>query len=225
MWVVLVILKIILFLLAALLLLLITSLLVPVTYKGEAEVSDGISFRYKAGWLWNIINIRGIGSGEGQTTEVFLVNKRLFAVKAKGKENSEPEKKSKKKAVKEAAKKENNLKSMFDTRMIKEGLSFLKRVIKQLSPKYLHLQGTYGFDDPSVTGMIAGFIYTLQGILPQSRILLQPSFTEEILELEFKAAGVLFPAKLAWETARFLLKKDIRTKIFKRNKKVKLKLK
>ncbi|HYE12525.1 MAG TPA: hypothetical protein VEF53_20355, partial [Patescibacteria group bacterium] len=75
------------------------------------------------------------------------------------------------------------------------------------------------------TGMTAGFIYTLQNIWPQSKIQLQPSFTEEILELDLKATGNIYAGKLVWDTARFLLKKDIRTKIFKRNKKVKLKTK
>lgn len=227
MWVVLIILKIILYLLAALLLILFTLLIVPFSYKGEAAVYEGISFNYKVGWFWNLINIRGTKKEEIQTTEVFLGSKRIFKVKTK--EKPEPDcdedEDEDDEVSKKAAKKENNFKSMFDLSLIKEALNYLIKIIKQISPKYLHLHGTYGFDDPAITGMTAGFIYTLQGAWPQSKIQLQPSFTEEILELELKAAGSVRVGKLAWDTARFVLKKDIRSKIFKRNKKVKPKSK
>ena len=225
MWVVLLILKIILYLIAALLLILITLLIVPFSYRGEASVYGEISFSYKVGWFWNLFNIRGTRVEENQKTEVYLSNKRLFTVKSKVKSDVEPEEDEKNKEEKESAKKVNNLRSMFDIKFIKEGFNYLKKIIKQISPKYLHLHGTYGFEDPSVTGMTAGFIYTLQGAWPQSKIQLLPCFTEEILELEFKATGSISAGKLVWDTARFVLKKDIRTKIFKRNKKVKLKSK
>lgn len=225
MWVALLILRIILYILAALLLILMTLLIVPFSYKGEAAVYGEVSFSYRVGWFWNLFNIKGIKAGEDLKTEVYLGNKRLFTVKTKEQLEDEPEKDEKNKDDKEAAKKVNNLKSMFDITLIKEAFAYLKKIIKQISPKYLHLHGTYGFDDPSITGMTAGFIYTLQGVWPQSKINLQPSFTEEILELDFKATGNISAGKLVWDTAKFLLKKDVRTKIFKRNKKVKPNLK
>lgn len=225
MWVVLLILKIILYLLAALMLLLITLLVVPFSYKGEAAICGEVSYSYSVGWFWNLFKIRGTKGEESLKTEVFLSNKRLFTVKTKVESKDEPEKDEIEKEVKESAKGVNDLKSMFDTKLIKEGFGYLKKIIKQIRPKYLHLCGTYGFEDPSVTGMTAGFIYTLQGAWPQSQIRLQPCFTEEILELEFKATGSISVGNILWDTARFVLKKDIRTKIFKRNKKVKLKSK
>jgi hypothetical protein len=228
MWVVLLILKIILYLLAALLLVLVTLLIVPFSYKGEAAVDGGITFSYKVGWFWNFFNIRGIKREEIQTTGIFLGSKHLFTVKTKVKNETEidnEEDQDDKEDSKKAAKKENDFKSMFDIKLIKEAFHYVVKIVKQISPKYLHVHGTYGFDDPSITGMTAGFIYTVQGAWPQSKIQLQPSFTEEILELELKAAGSVLVGKLAWDTARFVLKKDIRTKIFKRNKKVKLKSK
>lgn len=228
MWVVLLILKIILYLFAALLLILVTLLIVPFSYRGEAAVCGEVSFSYRVGWFWNLFNIRGTKGEDSLKTEVFLSNKRLFTIKTKVKLEDELEKdeeKKEKKEAKESAKSINNLRSMFDTNLIKEGFSYLKKIVKQISPKYLHLHGTYGFEDPSVTGMTAGFIYTLQSAWPQSKIRLQPCFTEEIIELEFKATGSISVGTIVWDTARFLLKKDIRTKIFKRNKKVKLKSK
>lgn len=222
MWALLLLLKIILILFAALLLLLITLLVVPFQYKGEAAVYGGLVMNYQIGWFWNLFNIRGSRQEDVQTTAVYLSNKRLFTVKARSekpkvdKNAEQPDEKTI-----EEAKEENGLKSLFDTKLIKEGLNYLKKIIRHISPKYLHLYGTYGFDDPSLTGMTAGFIYTLQGTWPQSRIQLQPCFTDEILELDFKAAGQVSAGKLAWDTARFLFKKDIRAKIFKNRKKVK----
>lgn len=224
MWVVLLILKIILYLLLALLLMLINLLVVPFTYKGEAEISGGVSFSYRVGWFWNLFSIRGKRQEELQTTEVYLVNKRLLTVKDRRKEEkeekAEPDEKEEKAKVKEA-KEGNSLRSMFDTKLIREGLEYLKKVLRQLRPKYMHLYGTYGFEDPSITGMTAGFVATMQALWPTSRIHLQPSFTEEILELEFKASGEIVAGQLAFDTARFLLKKDVRKKLFKNRKKLK----
>jgi hypothetical protein len=225
MWVVFLILKVILYLIAALLLILITLLVVPFSYKGEGSVSGEISYSYSVGWFWNLFNIRGTSGEENLKTEIYLSNKRLFTVKSKLDTEKELDEDDENKEEKESSRSVNNLRSMFDTKVIKEGFNYLKKIVKQISPKYLHLHGTYGFEDPSVTGMTAGFMYTLQDLWPQSKIRLQPCFTEEILELEIKAAGSITAGKLVWDTARFILKKDIRKIIFKRNKKVKLKSK
>ena len=32
----------------------------------------------------------------------------------------------------------------------------ISRVLNIAKPKYVHLYGTYGFDDPSLTGMVSG---------------------------------------------------------------------
>lgn len=221
MWALLLILKIILYLFAALLLILVTLLIVPFTYKGEAEVYGGITFSYRIGWFWNLFNIRGTRGEEQQTTAVYLANKKLFTVKTPKNKEEEQEEPDEAKVKEAEGKKDNDLKSLFDTKLIKEAFSYLNKVVRQISPKYLHLYGTYGFDDPSITGMTAGFIYTLQGVWPQSRIHLQPSFIEEIIELELKAAGRVYAGKLVWDTGRFLLKPEVRTKVFKKKKKLK----
>lgn len=225
MWVVLLLLKIILYLLAALLLFAVTLLVVPFSYKGEAEVGEALSYSYKIGWFWNFINVRGSSQSEQQTASVYLGNRRVFTMKTHA-ENEEPEKdkeaeeKESKKKEKEA-KEKNSFKDYFDTKLIRNAFEYLKKIVKHLSPKYLHLYGTYGFEDPSLTGMTAGFIYSLQGIWRNSRIHLEPCFTEEVLDIDFKAEGRIIAGRLVYDTARFLLKKEVRTKIFRRNKKVK----
>jgi len=224
MWVLLIILKIVLYLFLAILLLFITLLVVPFTYQGEAAVMEGISYSYRIGWFWNLFNIRGRKSDELQTTAVYIKNKKLFNVdktKKEEKKTKEDEEKTEEKEYKT----ESNLKSMFDIKLIKEALEYLKKVIKQVKPKHLHLRGVYGFDDPSLTGMTAGFIYTLQGIVPKSKIQLQPCFTDEIFELEAEVEGKIFTGKIAYDSIRFFLKPDIRKKIFKKSKKVKPKTK
>lgn len=224
MWVVWLILKIFLYLLALLMFILLTVLVVPFSYRGNAEVYGGITFSYRLGWFWNLFSIRGTKDEAGQTNEFFLGNRRIMAINMR--EKPEPKEETEETAEEEkSARKVNNFKSMFDMNLIREGLEYLKKILKQISPDYLHLHGTYGFEDPAMTGMTAGFVYTMQGMLPRSKIQLQPCFTDEILELEFKAAGQVSAGMLVLDTAKFLLKKDIRTKIFKRNKKVKLKSK
>ncbi|MGB7606625.1 MAG: DUF2953 domain-containing protein [Lutisporaceae bacterium] len=229
MWILFIILKIILYLFLAILLLFITLLVVPFNYQGEVAVMEGISYSYRFGWFWNLFSIRGSRSGEIYTTDIYIRNKRIYKVNITEKEEN-PKKAAnveirKKKREKKEHKTENNLESMFDIKFIKEALEYLKKVIKQVKPKHLHLKGVYGFEDPSLTGMIAGFIYTLQGIVPQSKLQLQPCFTDEVFELEAEMAGEVLLGKIAYDTVRFFLKPDIRKKIFKKSKKVKPKTK
>lgn len=229
MWVLLIILKIILFLFLALLMLLITLLLVPFTYKGAAAVMDGISYSFSVGWFWNLFSVRGNNDDELLTTEVYLGRRRLFTVDTNKLSEDRPKKKKMKKEKEEEteqkAKADNSLKSMFDTKLIKEAFEYIKKIISQVKPENLQIKGVYGFEDPSLTGMTAGFIYSLQALLPQSRIQLQPCFVDEVLELEAEAEGSIRGGKIAYDTIRFLLKPDIRKKIFKRSKKLKPKSK
>lgn len=225
MWVIFIILKIILDLFLAMIALLITLLIVPFTYRGEAAVMDGVSYSYRIGWFWNLFNVRGTKEGELQKTEVYIGEKRLFTVNAKKKIKEKPELKDDEDEAEAEAKKENSYKSMFEVNFIKEAFAYVKKVIRQLKPKHLHLKGVYGFEDPSLTGMTAGFIYSIQAIVPQSRIQLEPCFVDEVLELEAEAEGRVLVGKLAYDTARFVLKPDIRKKIFKKSTKVKPKRK
>lgn len=231
MWILFIILKIILYLFLAILLLLITFLVVPFNYQGGAAVMEGISYSYSVGWFWNLFSIRGSRSGEVYTTDIYIRNKRIYKVniaeeeEMPKKEANEEIKKKKRKREKKEHKTKNNLENMFDMKFIKEALEYLKKVIKQVKPKHLQLKGVYGFEDPSLTGMTSGFIYTLQGIVPQSKLQLQPCFTDEVFELEAEVAGEILIGKIVYDTARFFLKPDIRKKIFKKSKKVKPKTK
>jgi hypothetical protein len=220
MWVILLILKIILYLVAALLLFVVTLLVIPFSYKGEAEVHDGVSFSYKIGWFWNFIHVRGNTQEDQQTASVFVGNKRVFTMKTR-EDHKEEDSEQDAEKEKEDKKERSGLKRMFDTKLIKEGFQYLKKILKHLSPKYLHLYGTYGFEDPSLTGMTAGFIYSLQGIWKSSRIHLEPCFTDVVLDIDFKAEGRIYAGRLVYDTVRFVLKKEVRTKIFRKNKKVK----
>lgn len=221
MWVLLIVLKIILYIFLALLLLFLSLLVIPFTYKGEAAVIDGISYSYRIGWFWNLFNVKGTREGEIDKTEVYLVNKRLFTVSTKKKDDAEAEDDEKEDDAKEAAESDNSWKSMFEVKFIKEAFEFIKKIIRQIKPKHLHIKGVYGFEDPSLTGMTAGFIYTLRAIVPQGRIQLEPCFAGEVLELEAGADGKVVAGKILYDTARFLLKRDIRKKLFKKSKKVK----
>lgn len=231
MWILFIIFKIILYLFLAILLLLITFLIVPFNYQGGAAIMEGISYSYRVGWFWNLFSIRGSKSGEVYATDIYIRNKRIYKVniaeeeEKPEKEANEEIKKKKRKKEKKEHKAKNNLESMFDMKFIKEAFEYLKKIIRQVKPKHLQLKGVYGFEDPSLTGMTAGFIYTLQGIVPQSKLQLQPCFADEVFELEAEVAGEILIGRIVYDTARFFLKPDIRKKIFKRSKKVKPKTK
>jgi hypothetical protein len=89
-------------------------------------------------------------------------------------------------------------------------------VLNIVKPKYLHLYGTYGFDDPSLTGMACGVTGMINNIIPHARLHLNPDFTQEILDLDLRAEGSMVVGNLAYQTIRTVLKKPIRKILFRK---------
>jgi hypothetical protein len=80
------------------------------------------------------------------------------------------------------------------------------------------LYGTYGFDDPSLTGMVSGAAAIIKAIIPNARVGLYPDFTREVLDLDFRAEGSMTVGSLAYQTIKTALKKPVRKILFRRKK-------
>jgi hypothetical protein len=82
----------------------------------------------------------------------------------------------------------------------------------------MHLYGTYGFEDPSLTGIICGVTGIIKSIIPHARIHLTPDFTREVIDLDLRAEGSMVIGNLAYQTIRTVLKKPVRKVLFKKKK-------
>jgi len=131
-------------------------------------------------------------------------------------------KKSSRKIKKEKLKKKKNdfnIKDYIQGEFIKDLISYFKDIINITKPKKIKINGTYGFDDPSLTGMACGIIPIVSNFIPTSDIDLQPVFDEEIIDIYCEIYGRISLLVAIIKTLKFVLKKNNRKKIFKKVKK------
>ena len=88
-----------------------------------------------------------------------------------------------------------------------------------VKPKYIHFYGTYGFEDPSVTGIVSGAAAVIKAMLPHAKVGLYPDFTQEIIDLDLLAEGSMTAGSLVYQTIRTVLKKPVRKILFRKKKK------
>ena len=62
---------------------------------------------------------------------------------------------------------------------IKKCWTYLKDIIKVIKPRIFEVEGSYGFDDPSVTGAVCAVSGILRPLIPSCRVNLTPVFDEE----------------------------------------------
>lgn len=220
MLVILIILKILLYILLTIVGLVLLLLVIPFNYSGQVLASDGFKAELALGWAWRLLGINAEIEGEAVNITLQVLDKRIYKLKT-GEAEREDEKPTHKPHIKKRGEKEKrgfNLKDVFDRELINEILEYLKRVLNIARPKYLHLYGTYGFDDPSLTGMVCGVSGMINSIIPHARLHLNPDFTQEILDLDFRAEGNLVIGSLVYQTVRTVLRKPVRKILFRKRK-------
>ncbi|MGE5631832.1 MAG: DUF2953 domain-containing protein [Caulobacteraceae bacterium] len=216
-----IILKILADLLLTVLGLIVLLLVIPFNYSGQVLVSEGYKVRCSFGWAWKALNIIADVEDEDVDVSLHVFNKRVYKLKsgrtaAKEDQGKTEEEKQKKKEKKE--KRGFDIRDFTKKELIEEIFEYIKRIIRIAKPKYMHLYGTYGFDDPSLTGMISGIVGIIRGLVPDAKLHLTPVFDEEIFDLDFRAEGSVAVGSIAYQTVRTALKKPIRKILFKKKK-------
>lgn len=217
----LIILKIFLYLLLLLLGLALLLLIIPVNYRGQVLTAEGLRVQLAFGWAGKLLGISAEIEGEDYDIALRILNKKVYTHKGKGQEaeKERSEGKTEKKAKDSKRKKGPGFKELTDRTLINEILEYFKRVLNIIKPKYMYLYGTYGFDDPSLTGMVSGAAAIIKAMIPHGRVGLYPDFTREIIDLDLCAEGSMTVGSLAYQTIRTALKKPVRKILFRRKKK------
>jgi hypothetical protein len=220
MLILLIILKILLYLLLFIIGLALLLLLLPINYSGQVIAADGFRAEVAVGWAWKLLGISAEMEGEAVDISLRLFNKRIFriknrktAVKEEKTDNPPEEKKKESKPDKGLG-----FKDITDKALLEEILGYFKRVLNIVKPKYLHIYGTYGFEDPSITGAICGGTGILKSMLPHARLNLMPDFTREVMDIDMRVEGNMVVGSLAYQTIRTVLKKPVRKILFRKKK-------
>ncbi|MBU3072067.1 DUF2953 domain-containing protein [Clostridium estertheticum] len=191
-------------------------LIIPFEYYISSKIDEKINVDITLLFLKKIIKVM---VRHEDTKETFLI--KIMGLRIIRKEIKSPgikiEKEEMEKNNKNSKKKNNfNIKDYIEREFINDLINYFKDIINIVKPKTVKINGVYGFDDPSLTGMICGIIPLISNLIPKSDINLQPVFDDEIIEIECDVHGKISLLSAIIKTLRFVFKKNSRQKIFKK---------
>lgn len=85
--------------------------------------------------------------------------------------------------------------------------TLINKVFKQVKPKTFAINGVYGFEDPSHTGITSAAICFIKQSAPSYEISLTPVFEKRILDIEINAKGNFKVLILVSFVLKFILKR------------------
>jgi len=207
--VMLIIFKILLILLCILLSILMLILFIPFEYFLIGKINDSAEGNVEIRWIFGLFRIIICKYEEKPQMKIIICGLNVYNKKLT-KENSV--KKHKK------SKKESKSRRNIGKNLIIEFFKYFKEIINIVKPKYFRITGVYGFEDPSLTGMLLGFISIMRGAVPSAQIYAEPDFDEENINIEAEIYGDIKVCVIGYRTLKLLIKKDVRQILFKKSK-------
>jgi len=214
----LIIFKILLYLLFFIIGLILLLLLIPFGYSGQVLTADGFKAKLVMSWAWKLLGINVEIEGGDVKTSFCILNKKIYKLKSTGagKKKEQIKKQPDKKGKEKKGGKGFSIKDITDRAVLNEFMEYLIKVLNIAKPKYFYLNGTYGFDDPSLTGIVYGVLETINSIIPGARLSLAPDFTREEIDIDLRAGGSVIMGSLIYQTVRTVLKKPVRKILFRK---------
>ncbi len=218
MFVLILFLKLLLILLILLFFLIMVFLVFPFYYYFSFGVEEKVVFNLKVIWC-NIIALKGFLDGnKNMNIEILLFSKRInlpFKAKYKQKKEIVTRKKEIVKRKKEQKFQFNKekIKSLVNKEFLYTTISYVKKIIDSIKPKYFNLNALYGFDDPYITGVTSAFVYSIVSFMPNDSISINPYYPDNYLQLNIKAEGKIHFGTLFIIMISYVLNKNVRNKI------------
>jgi len=95
--------------------------------------------------------------------------------------------------------------------LVKKSLLLIKRLIKALLPGQAYGECRFGFDDPSVTGLLLGASHTLLGMVNLYNCIdISGDFDKKYLSLKCGIAGKITLWSLLWPLIAYMLSRPVR---------------
>ena len=185
-------------------------LFIPVKYRGKAYIRDDFSGEAYVTWLFGVIKFTMFKREEDSKIRL-----KFNFCGANISINQRKKNKHKTNVKKEKTKRKNG----FSTKLINIFYNYLKDILAILKPEHFSVVGTYGFEDPSITGIVCAFIGVINGAFPLSTINLQPIFEEENNDIKIEIYGRIINCVILTRTLKLIMKKEVRKIIFSKKEK------
>lgn len=205
-----IILKTIGIILLVLLLILLLVLFLPLEYSLELKYNESLNIKASISILKGFLGARTFTE---EDTICFSINiAGITAVKKNIKELINKTKEKDKTAAKKSRSKF-SIRNLTSDGFIRDILMYLKDILNIIKPKVFHLNGSFGFEDPSLTGLLCAVLPSIQLLTQNCNINYTPVFDDRSAEIYLYVYGNLFPFSAIFKTLRFLFKNG-RIKLF-----------
>ena len=158
-------------------------------------------------------------SGRQKVKMVFTVIGISFKPDWLNGDRSRKKEKPKKKRPEQTPSKLELTKLVLDKHIRNHILALFKAILLVIRPRVFSLKGTYGFDDPHLTGWCFAFICFIQQIIKTANIDVEPDWEEAVCDLNASIQGSFTGASLAWCLIRFVISRNTLV-LFKRVRKL-----
>ncbi|MBU3184778.1 DUF2953 domain-containing protein [Clostridium estertheticum] len=195
-------------------------LIIPFEYYISSKIDEKINVDITLLFFKKIIKVMMRHEDTKETFLIKIMGLRIIRKEIKSPgikiEKEETEKNNKNSKKKKEKKSSFNIRDYIEREFINDLINYFKDIINIVKPKTVKINGFYGFDDPSLTGMICGIIPLISNLIPKSDINIQPVFDDEIIEIECDVHGKISLLSAILKTFKFVFKKNNRQKIFKK---------
>lgn len=209
-----IILKILLILMLILLSILTLILFIPFKYFINGKIDGSIGGGAEIRWLFGLVKVFVCKYGDKPEIKVVICGVKVFSKKL----IEDNEKKERKPGKKEKSKKRSKPKRSLGKDLLLEFFKYFKDVINIVKPQYFKISGVYGFEDPSLTGMLLGIISIIKGGVPNAHIYVESDFDEVLINIEIEIKGDIKVCVICYRTLKLIIKKEVRKFLFKKSK-------
>lgn len=190
-------------------------LFIPFKYFMNGKIDDSIGGHAEARWIFGLVKVIVYKYEDEPQIKIIICGLNIYSRKLIGENN---EKKGKEASKKIRKKKESKSKRNIGRNLLMEFFKYFKDIINIVKPKHFRISGQYGFEDPSLTGMLLGIISAINGVVPKAKIDVNPDFEEETINLEVEIYGDIKVCEICYRTIKLIIKKEVRKFLFKKSK-------
>ena len=189
-------------------------IVVPYDYRAAGERSGESDVSVLISWLFGGLKLdsRKRSRKKNELVLTILGFKKIVNMSSRSKSSSTSEKDTDHggDAKNIQPKNNGNFRKYLQKDIIHKTLSIVLKIFKHCQPHKLSIDGKYGFDDPSYTGLMCAFTSQFYWLFDKYDISIQPVFDEEILEGSFLVGGRIWLPYLILVMIGFLVTKPIR---------------